>query len=29
VCGSAVAERVDTIVMGESDFEVRELLALI
>jgi aconitate decarboxylase len=29
VCGRAVAERVETIVMGESDFEVRELLALI
>jgi aconitate decarboxylase len=29
VCGTEVAARVDTIVMGTSDFEVRELLALI
>jgi aconitate decarboxylase len=29
VCGSEVAARVDTIVMGTNDFEVRELLALI
>jgi hypothetical protein len=29
VCGSAVAARVDAIVMGEGDFEVCELMALI
>jgi aconitate decarboxylase len=29
VCGGEVAARVDTIVMGTGDFEVRELLALI
>ena len=29
VCGSDVAARVDAIVMGAGDFEVRELLALI
>jgi aconitate decarboxylase len=29
VCGSEVAARVDTLVMGTGDFEVRELLALI
>jgi len=29
VCGSEVAARVDTLVMGTEDFEVRELLALI
>lgn len=29
VCRSDVAERVDTIVMGESDFDVRGLMALI
>jgi hypothetical protein len=29
VCGSDVAARVDAIVMGAGDFEVRDLMALI